>query len=113
MIFSSMGDFLSNVLDVTIVYPENEPPVHFWDLLAGNIPCIVVRVKILPIPENVVGVNYEEDKAFREKIQQWVNQLWQEKDNQIEAIMTDYVASSTEEIDEKGTRKEKEREMDV
>jgi 1-acyl-sn-glycerol-3-phosphate acyltransferase len=95
LVFSSMGDYLSNILDVTIVYPENEPPVHFWDLLAGNIPCITVRVKSLPIPENVVGMNYEEDKAFREKIKQWVNQLWQEKDHQIEAIMTEYVASST------------------
>ncbi len=95
LVFSSMGDILSNVLDVTIVYPENEPPVHFWDLLTGNIPRITVRVKILPIPENVVGVNYEEDKAFRQKIQQWVNQLWHEKDQQIEAIMTECVVSST------------------
>jgi hypothetical protein len=89
-----MGDYLSNILDVTIVYPKNEPPVHFWDLLAGNIPCITVRVKVLPIPENVVGMNYEIDKAFRKKTQQWVNQLWQDKDQQIEAIMTEYVASS-------------------
>lgn len=93
--FSSMGDYLSNVIDVTIVYPENKPPVRFGDLSSGNIPCITVRVKILPIPENVIGLNYAEDKAFREKIQQWVNQLWQEKDHQIEAIMTEYVASST------------------
>jgi len=90
LVFSSMGDYLSNILDVTIVYPENKPPVHFWDLLTGNIPCITVRVEILPIPENVVGMNYEEDKAFREKIQQWVNQLWQEKDHRIEAIITEY-----------------------
>ena len=95
LVFSSMGDYLSNILDVTIVYPENEPPVHFWDLLTGNIPCITVRVNILSVPENVVGMNYEEDKAFREKIQQWVNQLWQEKDQRIEEIMKEYVASTT------------------
>jgi hypothetical protein len=95
LVFSCMGDYLSNILDVTILYPENEPPVHFWDLLAGNIPCITVRVKILPVPENVVCMNYEKDKAFQENVQQWVNQLWQEKDHQIEAIMTEYVASST------------------
>jgi len=95
LVLSSMGDYLSNVLDVTIVYPENEPPVYFWDLLTGNIPCIIVRVKILSIPENVVDMNYEEGKAFREKIKQWVNRLWQEKDYQIEAIMTEYADSST------------------
>jgi 1-acyl-sn-glycerol-3-phosphate acyltransferase len=87
LVFSSMGEYLSNVLDVTIVYPQNEPPVHFWDLLTGNIPRITVRVRILPIPENVVGVHYEEDNAFRGRIQKWVNQLWQEKDQLIEAIL--------------------------
>ena len=96
LVLSSMGDYLSSVIDVTIVYPENEPPVQFWDLLTGNIPCITVRVKVLPIPKDIVGVNYEEDKAFREKIQQWVNQLWQEKDNRIEAILAEYGTSKTE-----------------
>jgi 1-acyl-sn-glycerol-3-phosphate acyltransferase len=92
LVFSSMGDYLSNVLDVTIVYPKNEPPVRFWDLLTGNIPCITVRVKTLPVPDDVVGRNYEEDSAFREKIQQWVNQLWEEKDQQIENIMKNQVS---------------------
>lgn len=87
LVFSSMGDYLTHVLDVTIVYPKNEPPVHFWDLLTGNIPFIAVRVKALPVPDDVVGRDYEEDGAFREKIQQWVNQLWEDKDQQIEEIM--------------------------
>ena len=91
LVFSSMGDYLSNVVDVTIVYPKNEPPVKFWDLLAGHIPSIIVRAKTLPVPDDVVGRNYEEDSAFREKIQQWVNQIWQEKDQQIENIMRNEV----------------------
>lgn len=95
LVFSSMGDYLSNVIDVTIVYPENEPPVHFWDLLKGHVPAITVRVKVLPIPENVAGLNYEEDNAFREKIQLWVNQLWRDKDEQIEAVLKDYGAAAT------------------
>jgi 1-acyl-sn-glycerol-3-phosphate acyltransferase len=88
LVFSSMGEYLSNVLDVTLVYPQNEPPVHFWDLLTGNIPRITVRVRILPIPENGVGVTYEEDEVYRKRIQQWVNQLWKEKDQLIEDILT-------------------------
>jgi len=94
LVFSSMGDYLSNVLDVTIVYPKNEPPVKFWDLINGNVPWITVRVRILPVPENVVGMNYEEDMAFRENIQQWVNRLWQEKDRLIETVMAESVAAS-------------------
>jgi len=68
--------------------------VQFLDLLKGNIPFTTLRMKVLPIPENIVGINYEESKAFREKIQQWVNQLLQEKDKQIETVMTEHVASS-------------------
>ncbi|MBU4053621.1 MAG: acyltransferase [Proteobacteria bacterium] len=93
LVFSSMGDYLSEVLDVTIVYPENEPPVNFWDLLTGKIPCITVRVKSLPVPGNVVGRSYEEDAGFRDKIQKWVNQVWQEKDQQIEKIMSEHIVS--------------------
>ncbi len=89
LVFSSMGDYLSKVVDVTLVYPENEPPVHFWDLLAARVPCIIVRVQVLPIPDAVVGVDYEEDQAFRERMRQWVNQLWQTKDRQIENLMAD------------------------
>jgi len=93
LVFSAMGDCLSSVLDVTIVYPENEPPVRFGELLKGNIPRIIVRVKTLPVPENVVDKDYQNDKAYREKIQQWINQLWQEKDQRIERIMKAYQAS--------------------
>ncbi len=86
LVFSCMGDYLANVVDVTIVYPGIEPPVHFWDLLSGRIARITVRVDILPVPENVAGMNYEEDMAFRQRIQQWVNQLWLAKDQRIEAL---------------------------
>ena len=87
LVFSTMGDCLSSVLDVTIVYPENKPPVQFLEFLKGNIPRIIVRVKTLPVPGNVVDKDYQNDKAYREKIQKWINQLWQEKDQRIERIM--------------------------
>ncbi len=91
LVFSMMGDYLSNVIDVTIVYPKNQPPVHFWDLLTGAIPLITVRVRTLPLPKNVVGKNYQEDKAYQEQIQQWVNQLWQEKNLQCETVLSDLI----------------------
>jgi 1-acyl-sn-glycerol-3-phosphate acyltransferase len=95
LVFSSMGDYLSGVVDVTIVYPANEPPVRFWDLLSGKITDITVRVKQRPIPRNVAGRNYDDDEAFRDTVHQWVNQLWQEKDQQIEAIKAEYAATAT------------------
>ena len=92
LVLSSMGDYLSNVLDVTIVYPENPSRITFWMLLAGQIPRILVRVNVLPIPEDVVGKDYVQDPVFREKIQQWVNRLWQEKDHLIGTLKSDQAA---------------------
>jgi 1-acyl-sn-glycerol-3-phosphate acyltransferase len=99
LVLSSMGDYLSNVVDVTIVYPQNEPPVNFWDLLAGKVACIIVRVQVLPIPENVAGADYEEDPAFRVRMQLWVNQLWQAKDRQIEALLAGKKCAGSERSD--------------
>lgn len=93
LVLSSMADYLSNVLEVTIVYPENKPPINFWDILAGKVPVIIVRVSVLPIPENAVGRDYEQDQAFREDVQQWINGLWQEKDKQIESVRTNYFSA--------------------
>ncbi len=88
LVLSNMGDYLSNVLDVTVIYPENRLRVTIWDLLCGKIPRILVRVNVLPVPENVVGKNYMEDEVYRQKIQKWVNQRWQKKDHLIETIKT-------------------------
>ncbi|KAA3613843.1 MAG: acyltransferase [Calditrichaeota bacterium] len=90
LVLSSMGDYLSNILDITIVYPGNQPPHKFWDLLKGNIPNVTVRVNALPVPQKVVGKNYSEDTPFRQGFQQWVNDLWQKKDKQIDSIITRY-----------------------
>lgn len=96
LVFSTMGEYLAKVLDVTIVYPGNELPVRFWDLFAGHIPRLTIRVNVLPVPEKLVGRNYGEDETFREEIRHWVNGLWEEKDRRIEEIMQAYVASTAE-----------------
>ena len=93
IVLSSMGEYLSKIVDVTIVYPENKPPVDFWHFLRGDIHFIIVRVRVLPVPEDFIGKNYEDDNDVREEFKQWVNQLWQEKDRQIEEILIEHKAS--------------------
>ena len=85
IVLSTMGDVLSRIVDVTIVYPKNDAPLPFWDFLSGKVPTVVARIRSLPVPTEFVGRNYEEDKEFRENFRQWVNALWAEKDRQIEA----------------------------
>ncbi len=85
---SVMGDKLSTLLDVTIVYPENR--VRFWDLFSGKLRRVVVRVKTLSIPQEFLGGDYTDNPELRERFQAWVRELWQEKDALIESVMAQH-----------------------
>ena len=83
-VLHAMGGQIHRVLDVTIVYPAG---VHsFWALLCGNIEEIKVRVRSLPVGPELIG-DLVSDKGFREQFQQWLNDLWAEKDRQIGKLM--------------------------
>jgi len=79
-VLDAMGDALHAILDVTIVYPNG--PCTMMDLIAGRIRDIRVHLRELPIDAELHG-NYENDVAFRERFQTWVNTLWSEKDTRI------------------------------
>jgi 1-acyl-sn-glycerol-3-phosphate acyltransferase len=82
-VLDAMGDALHAIVDVTIVYPNGSGTM--MDLIAGRIRDIRVHVRELPIDDSLRG-NYEEDAAFRDRFQSWVNVLWNEKDAQIERM---------------------------
>jgi 1-acyl-sn-glycerol-3-phosphate acyltransferase len=84
-VLHAMGEQIHRVLDVTIVYPAG---VHgFWALLCGNIEEIKVRVRSLPVGPELMG-DWVGDGGFRARFQQWLNDLWAEKDRQIGGLMT-------------------------
>jgi 1-acyl-sn-glycerol-3-phosphate acyltransferase len=99
MVLSNMGDYLSHILDVTIVYPYNSRSVRFWDLLSGRISTIVVKVRQLTVPEGVAGRDYARDDAYRKMIQQWVNRVWEDKDRQIDALLAAHAEPSANTTD--------------
>ncbi|MDP1650302.1 MAG: acyltransferase [Rubrivivax sp.] len=82
---NAMGDKFHSLIDVTIVYPAGAP--GFWQFLCGGTPRIVVRVQQLPIPREFCAGDYAEEAAFRSAFQRWLSQLWQHKDEQIEALL--------------------------
>ncbi len=82
---NAMGDKFQAVLDVTIVYPDGAPT--FTDFLMGKMRRVVVRVRSLPIPRHLMTGDYAQDPAFREAFSQWVQQLWREKDAQMDALL--------------------------
>ncbi len=84
---NAMGDKFQAILDVTIVYPDGVP--DFWQFLSGRVQRIIVRVRPLPVPQQLVQADYAGDPAVREAYQKFVNQMWLEKDAQIEALNAD------------------------
>jgi 1-acyl-sn-glycerol-3-phosphate acyltransferase len=81
----AMGERLSSLLDVTIVYPEGAK--SFWDFLAGRVQRVVVEVRSLRIPTEFFSGNYDADPEFRRRVNAWVANLWAEKDQRIEQLL--------------------------
>ena len=79
-VLDAMGDALHAILDVTIVYPRGSGSM--MDLIAGRVREVSVHLRELPIGRELQG-DYENDAAFRERFQQWVNALWRDKDVRI------------------------------
>jgi 1-acyl-sn-glycerol-3-phosphate acyltransferase len=83
-VLDAMGEALHAILDVTIVYPDG--PCTMMDLIAGRIREIRLHVRELPIDAGLRG-NYEQDAAFRERFQVWINTLWHDKDARIAQLL--------------------------
>jgi 1-acyl-sn-glycerol-3-phosphate acyltransferase len=82
---NAMGDKFQALLDVTIVYPDGIP--GFWTFLSGRMHRVIVRVRSIPIPCELLRGDYGSDPAFREAFSSWVQHLWQEKDTQMAALL--------------------------
>lgn len=89
-VLDAMGSQLSSMINVTIHYPAGVPT--FWDLLCGQVKCIVVRFDKLEIPAQFVGQSYDQSDEYRLAFQQWVNQLWEQKDAPLGELHRDYPA---------------------
>jgi 1-acyl-sn-glycerol-3-phosphate acyltransferase len=84
-VLDAMGGLLEGVLDVTLVYPGGRPTL--WQLACNRIPTVRLHARLLPVPAEAVGADYESDPEFRAWFQAWINGLWAEKDARIEAML--------------------------
>lgn len=80
-VVEAMGDQFDALLDVTIAYPDGV--VSLWGLLSGQMDRVIVRVKKIEIPRELLGRNYHEDTAFRKAMQTFVRDLWDRKDKEL------------------------------
>jgi 1-acyl-sn-glycerol-3-phosphate acyltransferase len=84
-VMGAMGDSINCLLNVTIHYPDHRQP-GFWSFLAGNVNHVIVDFEQTEIPSEFLGKNYSEDEAFRLQFQEWVTELWQQKDKKISEL---------------------------
>ena len=88
---NTMGEKFQSLLNVTIVYPDGAP--DFWEFLCGKLKRVIVRMQEVPIPKQFIGGDYEGDAGFRAEFQQWIHEMWLEKDRQIEQLRAEASAS--------------------
>jgi hypothetical protein len=77
-----MGEQFAGIIDVTLCYA----PSRYGTLgsyLRGDQRNIHVRARVLPVPMDLVRGDYQDDPAFRERFQNWVNALWERKDEEL------------------------------
>lgn len=87
-VLAAMGEKLDAILDVTVVYPGERIP-GFWNLLCGDVPRVIINIQTRELDPALWQGDYENDPVFREKVQGWVNQLWQEKNARIATLRGD------------------------
>lgn len=76
-VLTVMGEQLHKVVDVTIYYPNKIPT--FWHFLSGRIKDVYMHVNLHEISQDMLG-DYSSDPAYKKRIHQWVNGVWQEKE---------------------------------
>lgn len=81
LVLDAMGDQLHSILDATLCYPKGRP--NFWQLLCGQIPVISLQLLERPLPDWLDGHSLDDNPELRERFHDWLNQIWQEKDQAI------------------------------
>ena len=92
---SSLGDELTSILNVTLVYPGHTSPSLF-DFLLGRINKVVIRIEALKLGENEVP-SFEKIKSKTGSlaVRNYLNQTWEVKDKFISKIHSESSMTGT------------------
>ncbi len=85
-ILKSLGDELSSILNVTLVYPGHTSP-SLVDFLLGKVSRIVIRIEAFKLGENEVpSLETIKSKTGSLAVRKFLNQTWEAKDKIISKI---------------------------
>ena len=79
---AALGPQLDALLDVTLVYPGQRAP-GFWKLISGQVPKVIMDIRTRELDPALWAGDYQGDAEFRQYVQAWVSQLWEDKDTRI------------------------------
>jgi 1-acyl-sn-glycerol-3-phosphate acyltransferase len=79
-VIDAMNQQISQLLDVTIVYPHGQHSL--WNFLCCEIDSIKIHVRKIPIPPQFLESSLE-DEENQIEFRQWLNHQWAEKDRLI------------------------------
>jgi 1-acyl-sn-glycerol-3-phosphate acyltransferase len=72
------------LVDYSVVYKTNKRGA--WAFLKGDMRDVKVSVKKYNIPENLKNKNYSTDEEYRKNFKIWIEEIWEEKDKEIERL---------------------------
>lgn len=83
-VINSMGEQISSLLDVTIVYGEKNHSL--WDFLSRKVKSVTINIRNIPIPDRFTNGKLMNDNQMQNDFKEWLNQQWAEKDNLIASL---------------------------
>jgi len=85
-VLSSLGNQLTAIINVTLVYPGHSSP-KLIDFLLGKVKKIVVRIETIELgKKEIPSINTIRDKGGSVAIRNFLNKIWYEKDLLINKI---------------------------
>ncbi len=96
---NAMGELLDGIIDMTVVFSPGCSGSGM-DYAMGRIRKVIIRARVLPVPMDIVNCDLRENEAARIRFRDWVNEIWEHKDRQIDEIKAQLVEEFGMEYDE-------------
>ena len=77
-VLTAMGEQLTSILNVTIIYPDNG--ISFWEFLCGKLTTVTVIIEEIPMTKQLLG-DYVNDQTYQRTFRTWLNELWKKNDS--------------------------------
>ena len=75
---------IDTLVDFSLVYKSEKRGA--WAFLKGDLKEVKVMIKQYSIPENLKNKDYSLDDAYRENFKNWIEEIWEKKDSEIESL---------------------------